>query len=95
MQIAIPERVIERAIQQKYFNVTASANFLGVSPSTFRIWLKKFDFKPISIDGQILYDKDVLQKFMEDHKLWVNGLTTRSTNSWGLISQYVKQKYLR
>lgn len=32
MQIAIPERVIERAIQQKYFNVTASANFLGVSP---------------------------------------------------------------
>lgn len=41
MQIAIPERVIERAIQQKYFNVTASANFLGVSPSTFRIWLKK------------------------------------------------------
>ena len=40
MQIAIPERVIERAIQQKYFNVTASANFLGVSPSTFRIWLK-------------------------------------------------------
>lgn len=51
MQIAIPERVIERAIQQKYFNVTASANFLGVSPSTFRIWLKKFDFKPISVDG--------------------------------------------
>lgn len=49
--------------------LTASANFLGVSPSTFRIWLKKFDFKPISIDGQILYDKDVLQKFMEDHKL--------------------------
>ena len=49
--------------------MTASANFLGVSPSTFRIWLKKFDFKPISIDGQILYDKDVLQKFMEDHKL--------------------------
>ena len=95
MQIAIPERVIERAIQQKYFNVTASANFLGVSPSTFRIWLKKFDFKPISIDGQILYDKDVLQKFMEDHKLLVNGLTTRSTNSWVLISQYVKQKYLR
>lgn len=95
MQIAIPERVIERAIQQKYFNVTASANFLGVSPSTFRIWLKKFDFKPTSIDGQILYDKDVLQKFMEDHKLWGNGLTTRSTNSWVLISQYVKQKYLR
>ena len=48
MQIAIPERVIERAIQQKYFNVTASANFLGVSPSTFRIWLKIKLFQPNS-----------------------------------------------
>ena len=73
MQVAIPERVIERAIQQKYFNVTAGANFLGISPSTFRIWLKKYDFKPISIDGQILYDKEVFQKFMEDHKLWIYG----------------------
>lgn len=69
MQISIPEKIIERAIQQKYFNVTAGANFLGISQSTFRIWLKKYDFKPISIDGQILYDKEVLQKFMEDHKL--------------------------
>lgn len=93
MQIAIPERVIERAIQQKYFNVTASANFLGVSPSTFRIWLKKFDFKPISIDGQILYDKDVLQKFMEDHKLWGNGLIKKLTNLWVLHSQLEKPKF--
>ena len=94
MQVAIPERVIERAIQQKYFNVTAGANFLGISPSTFRIWLKKYDFKPISIDGQILYDKEVLQKFMEDHKLWVNGLILKSTNLWVLILRYVKQKFL-
>ena len=52
MQIAIPERVIERAIQQKYFNVTASANFLGVSPSTFRIWLKNrhIDSLPQSVN---------------------------------------------
>ena len=85
MQVAIPERVIERAIQQKYFNVTAGANFLGISPSTFRIWLKKYDFKPISIDGQILYDKEVLQKFMEDHKLWVNGLIQRLMNFLALL----------
>lgn len=87
MQVAIPERVIERAIQQKYFNVTASANFLGVSPSTFRIWLKKFDFKPISIDGQILYDKEVLQKFMEDHQLWVNGSIQKLMNFLVLLLQ--------
>ena len=85
MQVAIPERVIERAIQQKYFNVTAGANFLGISPSTFRIWLKKYDFKPISIEGQNLYDKEVLQKFMEDHKLWVNGLIQRLMNFWALL----------
>lgn len=87
MQVAIPERVIERAIQQKYFNVTAGANFLGISPSTFRIWLKKYDFKPISIDGQILYDKEVLQKFMEDHKLWVNGLIQRLMSFLELLLQ--------
>ena len=87
MQVAIPERVIERAIQQKYFNVTASANFLGVSPSTFRIWLKKFDFRPISIDGQILYDKEVLQKFMEDHQLWVNGSIQKLMNFLVLLLQ--------
>ena len=82
MQIAIPERVIERAIQQKYLTVTASANFLGVSPSTFRIWLKKFDFKPISIDGQILYDKYVL-----------HGLIKKLTNLWVLHSQLEKPKF--
>ena len=87
MQVAIPERVIERAIQQKYFNVTAGANFLGISPSTFRIWLKKYDFKPISIDGQILYDKEVLQQFMEDHKLWVNGLIQRLMSFLELLLQ--------
>ncbi|EFJ69841.1 transcriptional regulator, Fis family [Lactobacillus paragasseri JV-V03] len=69
MQVSIPERVIERAIQQQYFNKTEAANFLGISKSTFRIWLTKFDFKPISIDGQLLYDKEVLKKFMEEHKL--------------------------
>lgn len=69
MQIAIPERVIERAIQQQYFNATAAANFLGISKSTFRNWLVKFDFKPISIDGQLLYDREILKEFMEDHKL--------------------------
>lgn len=94
MQVAIPERVIERAIQQKYFNVTAGANFLGISPSTFRIWLKKYDFKPISIDGQILYDKEVLQKFMEDHKLWVNGLIQRLMSFLELLLQSEKQKFL-
>lgn len=69
MQVSIPEKIIIKAVQQQYFNKTEAANFLGVSPSTFRIWLKTFDFKPISIDGQILYDKDVLQKFMEKHQL--------------------------
>lgn len=94
MQISIPKKVIERAIQQKYFNVTAGANFLGISPSTFRIWLKKYDFKPVSIDGQILYDKDVLQKFMEDHQLWVSGSIQKLMNFLVLLLQSEKQKSL-
>lgn len=69
IQIPISDRIIERALQQKYFNADAAANFLGISPSTFRIWLKKYDFKPASIEGKLLYDKDVLTKFMEDRKL--------------------------
>lgn len=69
MQIAIPERVIERAIQQQYFNKTEAANFLGVSIPTFRIWTTKYKIRPISIDGQLLYDKEILKKFMEKHQL--------------------------
>lgn len=68
MQVSIPEKIIIKAVQQQYFNKTEAANFLGVSLPTFRSWLTKFDLKPISIDGQLLYDKKVLKDFMEEHK---------------------------
>lgn len=69
MQLAIPEKVIIRAIQQQYFNKTEAANFCGVSKSTFRNWLKKAYINPVSVDGQLLYSKENLEKFMQDHEL--------------------------
>ncbi|MDK7952178.1 helix-turn-helix domain-containing protein [Lactobacillus paragasseri] len=69
MQVAIPEKIVIKAIQQQYFNKTEAANFLGVSLPTFRAWLTKYDLKPISVDGQILYDREVLKKFMKGHQL--------------------------
>jgi len=69
MKITIPEDVITRALQQEYFNKGAAAQVLGVSRSTFQNWCKIYDFKPISIDGQILYSKKNLIKFMEAHQI--------------------------
>lgn len=66
MQIQIPEKVIERAIQQQYFNKTESASFLGVSITTFKKWA--VNIKPIVVDGQILYAKDDLVEFMDGHR---------------------------
>lgn len=69
MQFSIPEKIIIKAVQQQYFNKTEAANFLGVSIPTFRIWTAKYKIRPISVDGQLLYDKNVLKDFMEGHKL--------------------------
>lgn len=57
MQVTIPEKIVIKAIQQQYFNKTEAANFLGVSLPTFRIWAAKYKIRPISIDGQLLYDR--------------------------------------
>lgn len=66
MQIQIPEKVIIKAIQQQYFNKSESANFLGVSLTTFKKWT--VDIPTVVIDGQVLYAKKDLVKFMEDHR---------------------------
>lgn len=66
MQIQIPEKVIARAIQQQYYNKTESASFLGVSLTTFKKW--SVDIPTVVVDGQVLYDKDDLIKFMEEHR---------------------------
>ncbi|ART99215.1 helix-turn-helix domain-containing protein [Lactobacillus gasseri] len=68
MQVNIPERVIERAIQQQYFNKTESAAYLGISLTTFIKWRKNDALPFYSVNGQILYSKDDLNEYMKKHK---------------------------
>ncbi|WP_410406206.1 helix-turn-helix domain-containing protein [Lactobacillus crispatus] len=71
MQISIPEKVIARAIQQQYFNKTEAANFCGVSKSTFRNWVLNHgdELIPTSVDGQLLYSREMLADFMKGHEM--------------------------
>lgn len=67
MNVQIPEKVVIQAIQQQYFTRTEAANFLGVSYPTFVKWIKEEPIKTVEVYGQILFAKDELIRFMEDH----------------------------
>ncbi|WP_297816706.1 helix-turn-helix domain-containing protein [uncultured Lactobacillus sp.] len=67
MHVVIPEEYVIKAIQQQYFSKTDAANFCGVSYTTFAKWVKETPIKTSVVNGQLLYAKEDLIKFMEDH----------------------------
>lgn len=75
-----------------YFNKTKASVYLGISRTTFDVWLKKYQIPYTMIDGIRRYAKKDLDKFMEEHKRWVSGLITKLINLWALISLLEKQK---
>ncbi|MBD0888688.1 hypothetical protein CBF85_05945 [Lactobacillus taiwanensis] len=51
-----------------YFNKTKASVYLGISRTTFDVWLKKYQIPYTMIDGIRRYAKKDLDKFMEEHK---------------------------
>lgn len=70
MEVKIPEELVIKAIQQEYFAKKDAFNVVGVSRTTFDKWLREHpnELRPSIIDGQVLYAKKDLLKFMENHK---------------------------
>ena len=52
----------------KDFNKTKASVYLGISRTTFDVWLKKYQIPYTMIDGIRRYAKKDLDKFMEEHK---------------------------
>jgi hypothetical protein len=64
-------KVLEKVGRQQYFNGKQAAEFLGVSPSTFWSWTKRYDIEFLMIDGLKRYSRDTLISFMEKRgKKW-------------------------
>lgn len=64
-------KVLEKVGRQQYFNGKQAAEFLGVSPSTFWSWTKRYDIEFLMIDGLKRYSRDILISFMEKRgKKW-------------------------
>lgn len=70
MQVVIPEEAIKKAVQQQYFKKTDAANLCGISTTTFREWMKATPIPTVVVEGQVLYSREDLIKFMEEHKKW-------------------------
>lgn len=68
MQIQIPEKVIIKAIQQQYYNKSEASNFLGISIMTFKKWREIYHIPSVVVDGQVLFYKEDLEKFMEERR---------------------------
>ena len=61
--------LVSEAFELVYKDAKSKASvYLGISRTTFDVWLKKYQIPYTMIDGIRRYAKKDLDKFMEEHK---------------------------
>lgn len=59
------DKLIKRYSTQEYFNKKEAAQYLGKSIPTLNKWIKKYDIPTSIVDGQVIFSKANLDKFMK------------------------------